>query len=251
MSLAVGFAALFAVALLLRVNPVAFDYPLARAVNQLALGSEAAGRLAVAVTYPAVQGVAIVSLAWGCWFSRTDPVWRGRIVRGAAAAIVASVLAHFVQDLLPPLVKPIFDSRLHIRAPGALGDIDVLRATSNPGSSSFPSERATLYAGLAIAIFAASRGIGLIALGCTAGVEAARIYLGLHEPSDILGSFFLAATAVWLVEAATRRAFGGLVMNWERRSPAAFYGAAFAASYGLATAFEDLRALAALLLHAA
>jgi membrane-associated phospholipid phosphatase len=241
--LAAGSATLFAASVALRLHPDVFDRPVARSLNQFAAESGVGSRLAAAVTQPVLQGVAVVSLAWACWFYRPTRVFRDRIVVGAAAAVLAALAAHFVQASLPPVVKPIFDAGLTIRTPNVLGSIEVLRSTANPLSQSFPSERATLFAGLAIGILSANRGIGLVALGGSVGVELCRIYLGLHYPSDAMGSVFLAGTVVWLVQAVVPRALGGLFVAWERRSAATFYMAGFAASYLLATALEDMRPL--------
>jgi membrane-associated phospholipid phosphatase len=81
----------------------------------------------------------------------------------------------------------------------------------------------------------------LIALLITVTTELCRVYLGLHYPSDILGSFLLAAMIYWLVEATAFFGFDHVVIGWERSSPATFYSVAFAGCHGLATGFEDLR----------
>ena len=233
--LAAGSATLFAASLALRLHPDVFDRPVARGLNQFAADSGIGSRLATAATEPVLQGVAVVSLAWACWFYRPARAFRDRIVVGAAAAMLAALAAHFVQDSLPPVVKPIFDAGLTIRTPSVLGSIEMLRSTANPLSQSFPSERATLFAGLAIGILSANRTIGLFALGGSVGVELCRVYLGMHYPSDAMGSVFLAGTVVGLVQVVVPRALGGLFVAWERRSAATFYMVGFAASYLLAT----------------
>jgi hypothetical protein len=164
-------------------------------------------------------------------------------VRGCAAAVLAAAAAHFVQASLPPVPKPIFDPGLQIRPADILGTIDWLRANANPASQSFPSERATLFAGVALAVFAACRPLGSAALVATATTELCRMYLGMHYPSDVLGSFFLAATMYWLVETTSLFGLDEVAVKWERLSPSTFYGAAFIGCYGLTTAFEDVRTL--------
>jgi undecaprenyl-diphosphatase len=246
---AIGFAGLLGVAIALRLNPGVFDRVATRALNRLAARDSTVNELVNAITFPTLQGLVVVSLACGCWFTRTSPDSRKRLVRGCVAAVLAAAAAHFVQVTLPPMLKPIFDPSLQIYPADVLGDIDSLRANSNPNAQSFPSERATLFAGVAIAVCAAYRPIGLIALLSTVTTEWCRIYLGLHYLSDILGSFFLAAMIYWLVEATAFFGFDHVVIEWERTSPAAFYSVAFAGCYGLATAFEDLRSFLLLLPH--
>lgn len=244
---ALGFAGLLAGAAALRVNPGLFDHLVARTLNRAAAGAGTVNWLADLITFPTIQGVGVVALASGCWFARTSPEARERLARGCIAAVAAAVAAHFLQESLPPLLKPIFDPGLDIQPVDVLGDIDSLRETSNPNAQSFPSERSTLYAGVAIAAYGAHRGIGLAALSGTIFIELARVYLGLHYPSDILGSVFLAAAIYWLAEAAASFGPNYLATLWERRSPATFYPVAFAACYCLADAFEDLRKILSVL----
>ncbi len=236
-------AVLFALTLVLRLHPDLVDRPVARALNQLAAEGGAVNRLAAAATEPLVQGVAVVSLAWVCWFYGPAQTFRSRVVTGAMAALLAAVAAHFVQKSLPLVPKPIFDTSLTIQTPIVLGSIDVLRSTANPLSQSFPSERATLFAALAFSILSANRPIGLVALSVTLCVELCRIYLGLHYLSDVLGSVFLAGTVVLLVRAVVPGELGGLAVTWERLSPSTFYMVGFIASYLLAAGPGDTRSL--------
>jgi undecaprenyl-diphosphatase len=246
---ALGFAGLLAVSVVLRRNPDVFDRAVAFSLNQLANQAGMANRLANAVTFPALQGVGVVALACAAWSSATQTESRERLIRGGVAAVIAAVIGLVLQESLPPLLKPIFDPGLNIRPADVLGDINSLRETSNPNAQSFPSERAVLFAGIAIATYACQRRIGLVALAGTLATELCRIYLGMHYPSDILGSVFLAATTYWLVEAAPSFRFSQGLSRWERASPATFYGVAFVACYNLATAFGDLREFLLLLLR--
>ena len=249
LSAAAGFAVLFSGALALRLHPNLLDRSAARILNRFAVedGDGAINHLANAMTYPAVQGVAVVSLACGCWFMHSGSEVRRRLLRGSVAAVAAALAALVVQELIPVVLKPIFDPAAQVHPASVLGGIDSLRAAANPNSQSFPSERATLYAGVAIAVFASSRPIGTLALLASIVPELCRIYLGLHYPSDILGSFLLAAAIFWLMELEAPLGLDGPALRWERISPASFYTAAFAACYGLATAFEDLRTFLSML----
>jgi len=209
------FLILLAGAALLRTQPTYFDYPVARAINKFATGREFVNKLTAGAAYPTVEGVIALSLVWCCWFSGTDPEPRVRLAYGIVAAVIATVLAHFLQQMFPSALKPIFDPALNIHPLDVLGNMDVVRATANTGGPNFPTERGTLFAGLAIAVFLAHPAIGLIALACTICVECCRIYLGLHYPSDIMGSFFLAASVVCFAEAATGLELGRRLLVWE------------------------------------
>ncbi|TKB94916.1 MAG: phosphatase PAP2 family protein, partial [Mesorhizobium sp.] len=152
-------------------------------------------------------------------------------------------VAHFLQRNLPTTPKPIFDSALRLHIPNILGDAAVLRSAPFAGTPGFPSERAVLFAGLAIAILLVHFELGLLALACTLVVELARVYLGLHYPTNALGSLALAATLAWLAQTRPSLELGALVLRWEHGAPPSFYLCSFLASYAV-VAFQDLRELA-------
>jgi len=241
---ALGFLAACAAATVLRCFRDYFDRPVVQVINHLAVSGGVFNRIAAGVTYPTFQGVVVLSLVWCCWFSSSRPELRARLVRGAAAAILAAWIAHLLHDSLSFSPKPMFDPSLEFHPLGVLGDMDTLRATSNPLSPSFPSERATLFAGLAIAVCMASHKIGLLALGFTIAVESCRIYLGMHYPTDMIASICLAAAFVWLAEAGAFFGLGSQLVKWEHASAPSFYLCGLFASYQLATAFQGLRDLA-------
>jgi undecaprenyl-diphosphatase len=246
---AVASSLLFLGTVLLVLHPDWFDRPLAKAINNLATDQPVASRVAAGIAYPTVEGVIVVSLIWCCWFSGIDQQLRARIISGACAAVFAGLIAHLLKSELPAPPKPIFDPALRFHVAKVLGDIDVLRATSFPDNPSFPSERGSMFAGLAITILLVRYDIGLLALGCTLAASLSRVYLGLHYPTSILGSFALAACIVWLAQTRPALELSLFLVKWERASAPTFYMFAFLVSYQLVTTFQDLRDLAALFLR--
>jgi membrane-associated phospholipid phosphatase len=238
----IAFSSMFVGTTVLRLYPDWFDRPVAKVLNNFALGHRFANEIAHGTAYPTLQGMIVVSLLWYCWFSDAGQEFRCRLVTGAGAAVVAGLITHLLRYTISPTFRPIFDPLLQLHSPGVLGDIDALRAHFN--FPAFPSERATMFAGLAIAIFLVRREIGLLAFGCTTAVEFSRIYLGLHYVTDIMGSFALAAAVVWFSQIRWGSELGRPFVGWERASPSTFYICAFLGSYQMTTAFEDLRALA-------
>jgi len=105
-----------------------------------------------------------------------------------------------------------------------------------------------MFAGLAIAVFLIRPKLGLLALGCTTLVDVSRVYLGLHYPTDIVGSYSLAAAMVWLAQMQWSVGLGLRFARWESISPSTFYMCSFFACYLVANAFQDLRDLAGILL---
>jgi membrane-associated phospholipid phosphatase len=243
------FSLLFLGTTVVALYPDWFDRPVAKAINNLTIDHQFANVLASGIAYPTLQGVTVVALVWGCWFSALTPDLRARLMSGAMAAILAAIIAHLVQRGIPTSPKPIFDPFLHLDPSAVLGDIDGLKATALPSSHTFPSERGTMFAGLAIAVFLVRPTIGLLALACTTAAEVSRIHLGLHYPIDIFGSFSLAAATVWLAQMRWSSKLGFRLIRWELASPSTFYICAYLASYGTSTAFQDLRDLSGRLLQ--
>lgn len=215
------FSSLFLGAAILALNPDWLDRPTAKAINRFTADWPFANALAFVLSYPTIQSAIVVSWVWCCWFSGLEADRRARIVSGAFAAVFAAMISHFVARVLPTSPKPIFDAALQLHLPTVLGDIDTLRAISSPDAHTFPSDRATFFAGLAIAVLLVRPKLGLLALGCTMAAEISRVYLDLHYPSDIIGSFSLAASLVWLAQ-MPRPALGSWFLGWERSSPATY-----------------------------
>jgi len=222
-----------------------FDRPIAMAINHLSIDWRFASMLAAGLSYPSVEGMITLSLVWYCWFSVATPESRARFVSAVIAAVLAGVIAHLLQHALPPAPKPIFDPLLRLHLPAVLGNLDTPTANSFASSPTFPSERATMFAGLAIAIFLIQRRLGLFALMCTMLVESSRIFLGLHYPTDIMGSYFLAGTIVCVGQMRAGAPVGFQLVKWERASPATFYMCASFVSYEMTSAFQDFRELGA------
>jgi len=242
------FSLLLITAAILALYPDSFNRPLARAVNSVARDQHFASMLAFGLAYPALQGVIVVSLLWCCWFSALTAELRGRVISGTLAAVAAAVFAFLLQRTLSASPKPIFDPVLEFQLPATLGDLGAGSA-SFPNSHTFPSERATMFAGLAIAIFLIRPKIGLVALACTIAVEMSRIYLGFHYPTDIIGSVSLAAAMVWLAQMRWGSELGLRFVRWEKASASTFYMFAYFSCYEMTTTFQDLRGITAQLLR--
>jgi len=248
-SLAVLFSLLFVATAVLALNPDWFDRPVVKRISRFTTDWQFTNVLAFVLSYPTLESAIVVSCVWSCWFSGIEAELRAQIVSGAFAGACAVVISHLVQRILPTSPKPVFDPALQLHLPAILGDIDGLRATSLSGAHTFPSARTTMFASLAIAILPVRLDIGLLALGCTVAAEISRIYLRLHYPTNIIGSFSLAASLVLLAQMQWGQALGSWFVSWERSYAAIFYMFTFFLSYQVTNGFRDVREIAAQLLR--
>lgn len=119
-------------------------------------------------------------------------------------------------------------------------------ATALDGWSSFPSDHAVLYFFLAAALFLISRRIGFfLFLHALLGISMARIYSGLHYPSDIAaGALIGIVLALVLVRPVARHLVPVLqLLRWEAAHPQTFYPLMFFISFQMASMFNSLRQL--------
>lgn len=235
---------ILAASLAVALEPDWLDRPLAKAINVVAGRSQVVDRLAFVLASPTLQTGAVVFLAWLCWRSQGKPELPARLATGAVAAVGAAMAAHLLNLALPTPPKPIFDPAIDLHPVAVLGDIGEMKTTAFVASHSFPSPRATLFAGLAIAVALVRPRLGAVALVCTLLPELSRIALGLHYPADIVGSFALAAAFVQLAQLSSIAPLGLWVVGWEKRFAPMFYLSGLLACYQLTGGFQDLRDLA-------
>ncbi|MBI5405838.1 phosphatase PAP2 family protein [Candidatus Kaiserbacteria bacterium] len=131
----------------------------------------------------AVLGIAVL------WQSEHRARVRVAVIVAAAAALIARLLVKTAIVFAYPRPRPFL----------VLPDIRPLIATA-PWESlqSFPSGHAIFFFALAAALFCFNRKIGLWAFVAAAAISVARVYAGVHWPSDILGGAALGAFVGWL-----------------------------------------------------
>jgi membrane-associated phospholipid phosphatase len=212
-------------------------------LNQFANRSEAFDAFvhAMGSNYLLKTGLIMTLLYW-VWFREVgkNRDHRETLVFGLTASCIAVLVARALSFALPFRERPLRNPDLHFVLPHTVG----LKAIE--GWSSFPSDNATLFFGIASCIFLVSRRAGILAFCHTLFVVAfARVYLGYHYPSDIVGGAIIGIGAVSLVRVpALRIAVTRLPMRWLRRHPQSFQTAICVLVFMIATTFEPLYPLA-------
>jgi undecaprenyl-diphosphatase len=183
----------------------AFDYPVVGAANILAHRSRILDYAMQALAgFDLFQGIPLVALACGA-AATVGGRERARLVIGLFAAGLASLLSRLIQGMLPSLSRPIVDPDLGFQHPFG-GDPEQW-----VGWSSFPSDHATLLWGMAMATLLVNKPFGALAVAVAAVSSLARIYCGLHFPSDTIGGALLGTAVVCGAVAVSGRLEGNLV----------------------------------------
>jgi len=146
------------------------------------------------------------------WFSGDDRVRRGRMLAGLLAVCLATVFSVWLQFHIDIHTRPILDAALHLET--------VIPPWTWDRKSSFPSDTATLFFGLAAVVFAEKRWVGLFCLVWVAVIIAIpRVIFGFHYASDIVGSLLLGPAFVFVLAGSPypRRLFERALVLFEGR----------------------------------
>jgi membrane-associated phospholipid phosphatase len=215
--------------------PEAFDRPTTRLVNGVAnrvwffdYFTDAASK------YFTFSGVILMAMIWYCWFESRDAERRARVLVGTLASVGAGWISRILQHTLPTHPRPYQDAALGFHLP-------LSPEVPYNNWNSFPSDHATVFAGLAIVLYIGRPKFVVYAIVGTVVVESFRNYIGAHYPSDLIAGAALAAFAVWVSQLSWPILAGKKILRLEQSSPGAFYMSAFFLSYQIATLFNDIR----------
>ena len=146
------------------------------------------------------------------WFSGSDRERRGRMLAGLLAVCLATIFSVWAQFHIDIHTRPILDPALHLET--------VIPPWTWDRMSSFPSDTATLFFGLAAVVFVERRLVGLFCFVWVAAMIAIpRVIFGFHYASDIIGSLVLVSACVFIFAGSPypRRLFDRALMLFEGR----------------------------------
>lgn len=220
----------------------AFDLVIMNTLNAYSRHSVAVDKaIYVIAQSDLLKGGVLMALLWWVW-TRSN----GRLIgpdllsiRTIAGALLAILVGRAMQNFLPMRLRPVHDPDLAFVIPH---DVN---AWAVDGWSSFPSDHAVLFFGLATAVWWASRGLGALAFLWTLVVICLpRVYLGLHFPTDILAGGVVGVAIMALVLAVPvpegpRRWFA----RQQDVRPGIVYALGFLLTLQMATLFANARRL--------
>lgn len=188
---------------------------------------------------PLFKGGVTMALLWWGWFrGEGDHLQRRQSILATLIGCLGALAAARALALAVPFrVRPLHDSALSFRLPYGASPETLI------GWSSFPSDHAALFAGLATGMLFLSRGIGGVGLLYVLTVICLpRLYLGIHYPTDILSGVLIGMAVVAL---AQRPRIKPVItrpwLTWMRKSPGPFYAGFFLFTYEMAVVFDDVR----------
>ncbi|WP_089104498.1 phosphatase PAP2 family protein [Streptomyces hyaluromycini] len=135
-----------------------------------------------------------VLMAVGWWRARRDSAGASVTALAVPFAVLAAFGVDAVLKLLVREDRPCQSLR-----------VTTLEACPAPGDWSFPSNHAAIAAAAAVALLFVSRRLGIVAAVAAAAMAAARIWVGVHYPHDVLAGIAVGALIVLLVMRALRR----------------------------------------------
>lgn len=116
--------------------------------------------------------------------------------------------------------------------------------------SSFPSDTATYLFAIAAGLWIISRWLGLFFGVFAALVALARVFLGIHYPSDIfVGALIGIATSIAFNRETVRKRIAAPILTLEVRYPPYFYGLFFLALSELSGGFGITRHIGSAIVH--
>ncbi|UFS70742.1 phosphatase PAP2 family protein [Geomonas sp. RF6] len=190
---------------------------------------------------PLVKGGFVIPILWWLWF-RNRGEYRDKeyVLATLIACFIAIFVARTLSMVLPFRPRPVHNPAIHFVLPYS-ADPTVLS-----GWSAFPSDHAALFFVLATGILLLSRWLGICAyVHSFIFICLPRIYLGLHQPTDIVAGAALGILLGMLIRFdRVRWIMTHRALRVEEDCPGFFYVCFFFVSYQVVLLFDPIRHLA-------
>ena len=186
-----------------------------------------------------LKSLPLVAMVYYLWFRVTPDaqqtlLQRGRLLVALFAATVGPLLAKLFSNTLPFRHRPMHEEALHFTMPLHMNPEVVT------GWSSFPSDTTAILFPLATGIFLLSRRLGILAFILATLAALARVYSGLHYPTDVMAGAILGISAYFLLDLTRLKPLLMRPCFWAmEKYPGWFYAAFFFYTHQVTNNFAE------------
>ena len=225
----------------------AFDSTIIHFLSQFAFRFGFLDKLAIATTQLyLLRGLPMILPLWWFWFRDGPTRQRDReiviatIIASLCALAVGQLLEHWLPYRPRPLANP--ELGLHFLA-SSEGEFKNVNA--------FPSDHAMLWCAVATGVLVVSRRIGTFVMAyAILIIGMLRVYVGLHNPTDVLAGAALGVVMCLLLNRErVRQIIAAPVLHFSSRYQPLFHVGMFLLSFELVTQFDELRRVGSYLMR--